>query len=204
LIDKNVQAFIETVKKYPDYPDHLAKMAEKEDDPGKKKELIRNTLDAKHITENIHKYQLTLPNLIFQEQMLIQGSKRSALIQTMGNGHSEDDSILYLPDDHIAFVGDLVSVDAHPSLKYGNTDEWLTILDNISLMQINQFVPGHGPVGERKDVELMKEYIKNIIKTADDISYSVQNVEECIIPKSFKMWDSPSLYQANVSFLCQQ
>jgi glyoxylase-like metal-dependent hydrolase (beta-lactamase superfamily II) len=204
LINERVASFIETVKKHPDYPDHLAKAAEKENDLGKRRELIRNSQDARHIAEHIHKFRLTPPNVTFREQLWISGSKRSILIQTMGSGHTEDDTILYLPEDKILFAADLVSVDFHPSMKYGDPDKWLAILDKLSEMQIDQVVPGHGTVGEKQAVERVKQYIRDVKKAAAEIGYSLQDVGECTMNESFRHWASPSLYWANIGFLCQR
>lgn len=203
-INERVASFIETVKKYPDYPEHLAKAAEKENDPGKRRELIRNSQDALHIAEHIHEFRLTSPNATFREQLWITGSKRSILIQAMGGGHTEDDTILYLPEDKILFAADLVSVDFHPSMKYGNPDEWLVILNKLSEMQIDRVVPGHGTVGEKPALERMKQYIRDIKKAAAEIGYSLQDVGDCTMNERLQHWASPSLYWANIGFLCQQ
>jgi glyoxylase-like metal-dependent hydrolase (beta-lactamase superfamily II) len=142
---------------------------------------------------------LTPPNVTFREQLW-----RSILIQTMGNGHTEDDTILYLPEDKILFAADLVSVDFHPSMKYGDPDKWLAILDKLSETQIDQVFPGHGTVGEKQAVERMKQYIRDVKKAAAEIGYLLQDVEECTMNESFRHWASPILYWANIGFLCQR
>jgi cyclase len=203
LIKERVSSFIQTVIEHPEYPDYLFEMAEKESDPKRKDEWIRNANDARHAGE-FHLYRLTPPNVTFREWLWIDGSKRSVLIQAMGGGHTEDDAIMLLPEDRVLFAADLVTVGFHPAMKYGNPDAWLDILDKLCEMEFDRVVPGHGTVGERKDVEVMKQYISNIKQAAAGIGYSRQDVIQCVMAELYREWASPGLFWANISSLCQR
>lgn len=78
---------------------------------------------------------------------------------TLGVGHTVCDTILVLPEDKIAFIGDLGFFKTHPYLGDCNPEEWIATLDELAVSKINIFVPGHGPVGTKADLQALKTYI---------------------------------------------
>jgi cyclase len=51
--------------------------------------------------------EFTLPDLTFESSLRVHGDTRTAEIVSFGGGHTESDSLLYLPEDGVAFLGDL-------------------------------------------------------------------------------------------------
>ena len=60
--------------------------------------------------------ELRLPDVTFTQRMAFHGSRRVAELICLGGGHTPSDAFLYLPADHIAFMGDIVQVGYHPMI----------------------------------------------------------------------------------------
>ncbi|MGE8205609.1 MBL fold metallo-hydrolase [Heyndrickxia sp. NPDC080065] len=114
----------------------------------------------REIEASLPTLELTLPQLAFKNEINFYGSKRSAKLCTLGGGHSFCDSFLYIPEDKVIFMGDLLFVDCHPSF-FDETDleKWIHILQMIENMAIEVAIPGHGPIGTKIDLQKVINYI---------------------------------------------
>lgn len=84
------------------------------------------------------------PHVTFtQRATLLYGGRRVELIFV--GGHTPATSVVWLPEEKICFVGDIVWVDQHPYMAQGNTQEWLRSLEMIRNIGADYLVPGHGP-----------------------------------------------------------
>ena len=116
-----------------------------------------------------------------------------ARLLTYGGGHTESDAFLYLPDDGVAFVADLVVIDTHPWVGHGDVRRWLEILARLEELDLVALVPGHGPVGLSDDIALMRAYLDQIqrLRPGDEM------------PQELADLDNPSLFARNLEALAQ-
>jgi glyoxylase-like metal-dependent hydrolase (beta-lactamase superfamily II) len=76
-------------------------------------------------------------------------------------GHTGGDSVVFVPDVHIAFTGDLFWRKTLPNLIDATTAAWISTLDSIAAASTSAttFVPGHGDVGTLTDVQAFRDYL---------------------------------------------
>jgi len=71
--------------------------------------------------------------------------------------HTSGDLMVYLPDDKIMFTGDIVAAQSpYPLIhleKHGSSDGWVTTLNGILATDATTFVPGHGGVQMKADLQ---------------------------------------------------
>ena len=71
--------------------------------------------------------------------------------------HTTGDLMVYLPDDKIMFTGDIVATQSpYPLIhleKNGTTDGWVTTMKGILATDAVTFVPGHGDVQTKADLQ---------------------------------------------------
>ncbi|HEX4347489.1 MAG TPA: MBL fold metallo-hydrolase [Vicinamibacterales bacterium] len=71
--------------------------------------------------------------------------------------HTSGDLMVYLPDDKIMFTGDIVATQTpYPLIhleKNGTSDGWLTTMNGILATDATTFVPGHGDVQTKADLQ---------------------------------------------------
>ena len=95
------------------------------------------------------------------------------------SGESAENTILYVPEQQILFVGDLASNGVHLWLAEGNWDNWLAQLDMIKLIgPIKTVYPGHGPVGGRSLLDAAEGYIKNFSRAIESSESQVQAIQK--------------------------
>ncbi len=153
---------------------------------------------------------VTLPNLTFQKRMVLHGTRRRAELIAFSGAHTGNDAVVYLPDDGIVFMSDLLFVDCHPYLGDGNPERWLEALQSIQdgtagIQNISRFVPGHGPTGTSADLQRLADYIQNCQQIARALAAEGKTGEASVasiaIPAAFAGWIVPRFFYANVSFL---
>jgi len=153
-----------------------------------------------------------LPDMTFEQDMVIHGTDRRLEIITYGGGHTQSDTILYLPDDGIAFVGDLLSTMRHPFLGDGDPGELPRILDLITRLDPTTIIPGHGKIGTLAEVQAMQSYLAQLTETAmtelafqyEDDQVVSQKVAKFAIPAYYKDWANPEFFNINLHFLYQR
>jgi len=121
------------------------------------------------ILASLPEVELRLPDVTFDGKLTFQGSKRVAQIIAFSNGHCENDCVLFLPQDRILFCGDLLFVKCHPYLGHGDPASLLSILNRLERMKARVYVPGHGPLGQKKDLSELKWYIRTLSAQARSV-----------------------------------
>ena len=146
----------------------------------------------------------TLPNVTFDDRMTFQGPKRTAEAITYGGGHTVSDSLLYLPDDRIAFMGDLLFVDCHLYIADGNPKELFRIFDRVQGLDAKVLVPGHGPVGSAKDIGENRRYVEELQRTAREVRDSGGGLDQALskpVGAPFEKWKWRAFRRDNLEFL---
>jgi len=101
--------------------------------------------------------------------------------------HTSGDLVVYLPDDKVVFTGDIIATQLPDPLihleKNGSSEGWITTTKGIVALNADQFVPGHGNVQMKADIqkrlsdaEAKRAKIKQLVaqgKSLDDIKKEV-------------------------------
>jgi cyclase len=90
-----------------------------------------------------------------KEDMTIEGVHLRLL--HFAPAHTSGDLQVYLPDDKILFTGDIVATQLPYALihleKNGTSDGWVTTMNGILKTDATTFVPGHGNVQMKEDLQ---------------------------------------------------
>ncbi len=105
---------------------------------------------------NAQALQSYLPAKTFADKMDIEIAPERVQLLHFGPAHTSGDSVVFLPARKLAFVGDLVFVGRDPLIhrqKGGTSTGLLKNLTAILNLDADRFVPGHGSVLAKSDVE---------------------------------------------------
>jgi cyclase len=158
----------------------------------------------KAVSESDPDLNTRLPNITFDTKLVIHGSRRNVDLMYVGGGHTPGDCIMLLPDDHIAFVGGLVSIGYHPYMPDGSPEEWITTLKSMESLPIGTIVPGHGEVGHRVDITVMSEYINELKNRATNMVLERKTEADVVtqpIPEQYESWLHRQNFVENLRFL---
>jgi glyoxylase-like metal-dependent hydrolase (beta-lactamase superfamily II) len=156
------------------------------------------------ILSNSHlKVKTRLPDMYVDSILNLNGPKRKIQLISKGEGHTESDLVLYLPDDDILFSGDLVFNSCHPYVSHGNITKWNAWLEFINSLEVSTIMPGHGQVGTRELIEQMKNYLLDLEITAADLlnkNLSIEESDNIAVPDKYKEWWFDRFYGSNLRF----
>lgn len=157
--------------------------------------------------------RVTLPNLVFEDRMVLHGSRRRAEIIAFSGAHTGSDTVVYLPQDGLVVMSDLLFVGFHPYLGDGDPGRWLealhAILDGTAgIQKVSRFIPGHGPTGTPADLKRLADYIQDCERIARALIAQGRTAEADVIstpiPEAYADWTLQRFFYANLSFLLKR
>lgn len=171
--------------------------------------LVRSISRLRHSLQALPILSVHLPNLTFETRLAFHGGRRNADLLTWGAGHTSSDCFLLLPEERIAFAGDLAFFHSQPFMPYCDPQAWITCLDKLDQLAVDTFVPGHGPLGTRADIALQRQYLVMLEEMVADAIRAGRPVEETLrqpLPTPFDTWLMGGMgrFEANVQFLYQR
>ena len=162
----------------------------------------------KGLVEDLPGLTVRLPDITFDKSMTIHGRSRTLDLIPYEGAHTANDTVLYLREDRITFMADLLFVDCHPFLGECDAFKLLEALKEIEKTETSIFVPGHGPVGNRDDLKLMMEYITMCLERSRSLVLQGIVTEEQIgkekLPEKYASWDLSGFFHANLQAMCLQ
>jgi glyoxylase-like metal-dependent hydrolase (beta-lactamase superfamily II) len=87
-----------------------------------------------------------LPNQTFRDRMTLFLGGKEIQILYVGRGHTRGDSIVFVPQDRIAYLSELYFANQFLFITDGYGVDWLRALDAVEALGADIFVPGHGPI----------------------------------------------------------
>ena len=177
-------------------------------DPRQRQELSLWIGEYEGIAAALPVLNVCAPGITFDGRLELFGGKSYCELLTYTGGHTACDTILYLPQEGIVFMADLLFVGCHPYLADGDPESLLAALRDISRLDARYFVPGHGPVGTGEDVKLLIAYIEDCLEVASRLvkggSADEDAITALVVPAPFQSWQLSQFYQTNVRFLCER
>jgi glyoxylase-like metal-dependent hydrolase (beta-lactamase superfamily II) len=99
-------------------------------------------------------------------------------------------ALVYLPSEKVLFTGDILFTDYHPFLGEANIEGWIKVLDDITAMDVEKIIPGHGPVSTKKDLADLKNYLmvfdqkaKELTAQSKDLNFIVAEMKKSLPPR---------------------
>jgi cyclase len=113
------------------------------------------------LTDEIKQVRYQSATMTFDHDITIDIGEREVQVKFLGRGNTGGDAVAYLPKEKIAVVGDLVGYPI-PMANDGYPSEWIQTLQNLSQLDADKIVPGHGPVlYDKAQIVLYRELLIN-------------------------------------------
>ncbi len=145
----------------------------------------------RHRLEALPGLELRLPTWTFSRHLGFHGTRRRAELVEVAPAHTTHDLYLLLPEDRIAFIGDLGFFQCQPFMAYCDPPAWIEQLERLEQADVETFVPGHGPLGTKADLVLQKQYVAMLPKlVAEAISegLSAEDLIQRDLLPPFEAW----------------
>jgi glyoxylase-like metal-dependent hydrolase (beta-lactamase superfamily II) len=162
-----------------------------ESDPRWRAGLESSITRTRYALAEIPEYQPRYADQTFEGELTFHGIKRTAELCSFGPGHSEDDAALLLPQDGIAFIGDIGFFDTQPFLGYCDIERHRQQLRYFQNSGFPVLVPGHGPLGGLADITLQLTYLdvlEDLVSGVVQRRGSLGDALQINLPEPFDRW----------------
>jgi cyclase len=89
-----------------------------------------------------------LPSATFRDRVTLYFGGKEIQILYFGRAHTQGDSVIFVPQERIAYLSEVFFSDEFPNMAQGYGVSWLKVLDAIEALGADIFVPGHGAIPE--------------------------------------------------------
>ncbi|MGA8323132.1 MAG: MBL fold metallo-hydrolase, partial [Xanthobacteraceae bacterium] len=97
--------------------------------------------------------ELVAPNATFKDHFAYRRAEGIMHLNYVGPAHCDGEMIIHLPEQKIAFLGDLLFVGRFPWLGDCDLNSWISCLTRIRTLDLDRIVPGHGDVCTLNEVD---------------------------------------------------
>jgi glyoxylase-like metal-dependent hydrolase (beta-lactamase superfamily II) len=126
-----------------------------------------------------------------KENVTINGVKFTLL--HYANAHTSGDLMVYLPEQKIAFTGDIIVTNQPYTLihaeKNGSSEGWISTVKGLASLNADNYVPGHGDLQTKADVQARlakvqarREEIKKLVAQGKSLDQVKQALGETDTP----------------------
>jgi len=164
----NVPNRIETLKK---------QIAEAKDAQAKDR-LQQQLRVAQEGWEQLKEIKPTPPNVTYSKKKVLDLGGREVQLLFLGRGHTNGDTVVFLPEEKIVCTGDLME----SQIAYmgdAQFDEWITTLDALKKLDFETDLPGHGaPFKDKGLITAFQGYLRDLIKQASALRAQKVSAED--------------------------
>jgi glyoxylase-like metal-dependent hydrolase (beta-lactamase superfamily II) len=108
--------------------------------------------------------KLSTPLLLFSDGLTFRSAQAPSLVlSSIGAAHTDGDTIVIIPEEKLAYVGDLLYVKSVGYMGDGHMRAWLQSLDFLSELELKQIIPGYGPPVGREEVIEFRLYFRDFL-----------------------------------------
>lgn len=191
FIEQNVLRDIEVEKEEMTvYLKGLKAQYENASDETIKLSILNQYNEMNKIFEALPEMRMVYPTVTFEKKIVIHGTERNVELYALGGGHTPCDTIMFVPEEKIAFTGDLLTEGIHFPIY--NPIDFIDILNKIKTMDIETVIPGHGNVSTIDLCDTVIKYITDLVvkaKAAIESGKSIQDFQSSFIKLEFyKNW----------------
>jgi cyclase len=114
--------------------------------------------------EGMSELKLAPPVTTFTDRMTLR--YKDLVVELIYNGpaHTWGDVMAYLPQHKILFAADIAFFYVTPAGQNGHMTKWIEAIDRIMKMDVDVIVPGHGPLGTKKELAETRAYLEVLVR----------------------------------------
>jgi glyoxylase-like metal-dependent hydrolase (beta-lactamase superfamily II) len=119
--------------------------------------------------------QARRPNQTFRDRMTLYLGGKEIQILYVGRAHTRGDSIIFVPQDRIAYLSELYFADQFLFITDGYGLDWLRALDAVDALGAEIVVPGHGPIPSdpRETVQGLRRFRQMLVDVRDSVQKEI-------------------------------
>ena len=149
--------------------DDLKRQIASANDAAAKQTLQQQLKVAQDGFEQLKELRPTPPNVTYSTRKVMDLGGREVQLLFLGRGHTNGDTVVFLPKEKIVATGDLME----SQIAYmgdAQFSEWLTTLDSLKKLDFDTDLPGHGmPFKGKELITAFQGYLRELMKQGADL-----------------------------------
>ena len=107
----------------------------------------------------LENYRPNAPVITFQNEMTLHVGDHTFRMVSMP-GHTTAQAAVIVVEEGVVFTSDNVFCQCHTWLQEADPDRWLEALDSLRALREDTFVPGHGPICDKRYLDEQGAFIR--------------------------------------------
>ena len=149
--------------------------------------------------------KLVLPDVTFDSKMTIRLGGREVRLFYLGPGQQAGDTFVQFPHARLLFTPGAFAKHSMPNMLFTpSVDNWIKLLDQVAVMDVDTILPAHGDIATRADVKelaamLADEYAT--VKDAVNRGVSLDQATTTLTFPQYKDWRNYARLQGEIKAL---
>jgi len=117
-----------------------------------------------------------LPHQTFRDRITFYLGGKEIQVLHLGRAHTRGDSIIYVPQDRIVYLSELLFSDQFLFINDGYGLDWLKALDAVEALGAEIYVPGHGPMSAnpKESHQAVRQFRQMLLDVRDAVQDAVK------------------------------
>jgi glyoxylase-like metal-dependent hydrolase (beta-lactamase superfamily II) len=112
------------------------------------------------VAEVAEERRLVPPSVTFLDELVYFIGGTEVRMRHVGPAHTWGDVIAFIPQHKILFLGDVGFFWVAPYANNSWVTRWIELCDSLVGWDVDVMVPGHGPIGGKKELQEMASYFR--------------------------------------------
>jgi glyoxylase-like metal-dependent hydrolase (beta-lactamase superfamily II) len=127
----------------------------------------------------LENYRPNAPVITFQSEMKLHVGNHTFRMVHMP-GHTPYQAAVIVEEDGVVFTSDNIFCQVQTWIQEGDPDLWLKALESLRSLREDTFVPGHGPVCDKRYLDDQGSFIREWVEYVRNGVARGMNKEECV------------------------
>lgn len=128
------------------------------------------TLEAQAASRDADDPPMIIPTEAVPDRRVLELGGREIHLLFLGRAHTGGDLVVHLPEERVLFMSETFLHGIFPAMRSAYPSEWVGMIDRALAMDVDVYVPGHGPVLSgpelRDGLETYREAMVRVIDEA--------------------------------------
>ena len=124
---------------------------------------------------------IVYPQLTFSEKLEIDLGGLQVELVYVAHSHTKGSVFAHVPAQKVLFAGDILFTDYYSNMGASDIDGWVQTLDHLLSLDIEQIIPGHGPLSTKQNLSEQRDYLLVFDENAKQLSAASSDIKQVAV-----------------------
>ncbi|HUG38279.1 MAG TPA: MBL fold metallo-hydrolase [Candidatus Limnocylindrales bacterium] len=144
-----------------------------------------------------------VPQVTFSAAMTIELGGTVVELVHVGRNHSDNSIVMRFPRERLLFAVDFIPVNSYAFRDFPDAyvPDWIDSLKRVEAMDFDVLVPGHGPLGNKANVIMFREYLQDLrdeVQRHARDGRSLDEIKRLVTLPKYAAWNPKEWFPLNI------